>query len=162
MACAFYGHSRAALRKMKITEINVLSPEEVFEEMRRAKAEQRNHFNFSHRLADGSVREVEVFSGPITVGGQPLLASIVHDVSERKAAEREREKLIDDLRTALSEVKTLRGLIPICASCSKVRDDEGYWNRIEVYIRDHSDAQLTHGLCPECVDRLYPDLEGEG
>lgn len=158
-ACAFYGLSREQLRAMKITEINVLSEEEVFEEMERAKDEKRNYFLFTHRLGDGTTRDVEVFSGPITVRGKQLLCSVVHDVSERRAADREREALITELQAALSRVKTLQGLIPICSSCHKIRDDEGYWNRIEVYIKDHSEAEVTHGLCPECVARLYPDLE---
>ncbi len=160
-ACSFYGFSRDLLRTMTITEINVLSGREVLGEMERAKAERRTSFHFSHRLADGSVREVEVFSGPMTVAGRPLLCWVVHDITERKAADRERERLITDLRKALSEVKTLQGLIPICSSCHRIRDDEGLWNRIEVYIRDHSHAELTHGLCPDCIDRLYPDLKEE-
>lgn len=160
-ACEFYGFSRAELTSMKLPEIHTLSEAEIFEEMGRAKEEKRNYFNFVHRMADGELREVEVFSGPIQVGGKALLCSIVHDVSERKSAERERERLIQDLRTALSEVKTLQGLIPICASCNKIRDDEGYWSRIEDYISQHSEAELTHGLCPPCIKKLYPDLAEE-
>ena len=158
-ASLFYGLSREELRSKRITEINVLSEAEVFEEMERAKEEERQYFLFSHQLSDGSIRDVEVFSGPITVGGKQLLCSVIHDISERKAADLEKEALIEELRAALSQVKTLQGLIPICSSCHKVRDDEGYWERIEVYIKDHSEAEITHGLCPECVARLYPDLE---
>jgi len=79
------------------------------------------------------------------------------DVTERKRAEREREKLIEDLREALVQVKTLSGLLPICSSCKKVRDDQGYWKQIEAYIRDHSSARVSHGICPECAKQLYPD-----
>ncbi len=57
-----------------------------------------------------------------------------------------------------SEIKRLRGLLPICSSCKKIRDDKGYWNQIEVYIRDRSDAEFSHGICPECIKKLYPDL----
>jgi len=57
----------------------------------------------------------------------------------------------------LQEVKTLSGLLPICASCKKIRDDKGYWNILEQYISEHSDAEFTHGICPECAQRLYPD-----
>lgn len=57
-----------------------------------------------------------------------------------------------------SEIKRLRGMLPICSSCKKIRDDKGYWNQIEVYIRDHSDAEFTHGLCPECIKKLYPNF----
>ncbi len=158
-ATEFYRMSRGQLRETKITDINILSEYEIFEEMERAKAEQRNYFLFTHRLADGTVREVEVFSGPISVGGRQLLCSLIHDISDRKAEEREKEALIEELQIALSKVRTLQGLIPICSSCHKIRDDDGYWNRIEVYLKDHSDAEVTHGLCPECVVRLYPDLE---
>jgi PAS domain S-box-containing protein len=78
---------------------------------------------------------------------------------ERKRAEAEKEKLIIQLQKALSEVKQLSGLLPICASCKKIRDDKGYWNQIETYIRDRSEAEFTHGICPDCFKKLYPDIE---
>jgi len=80
-------------------------------------------------------------------------------VKSRKAAkkhEEEREKLIGELQEALAKVKQLSGLLPICASCKKIRDDKGYWNQIESYIRDHSEAEFSHGICPECAAKLYP------
>ena len=80
------------------------------------------------------------------------------EIVERKAAEEEKGKLINELQQALNEVKTLSGILPICASCKKIRDDKGYWSQVEVYIRDNSDAQLSHGICPECNERLYGDL----
>ena len=64
--------------------------------------------------------------------------------------------LVEALSEGLEHVKTLKGLLPICTSCKKIRDDQGYWNQLELYIRDHSEADFTHGLCPECVKRLYP------
>jgi len=67
----------------------------------------------------------------------------------------EQKKLIDELRDALANVKTLKGLLPICASCKKVRDDKGYWQQVEVYVRDRSDAEFSHGLCPECEEKYY-------
>jgi hypothetical protein len=70
----------------------------------------------------------------------------------------EREKLIEELRDALSKVKLLSGFLPICASCKKIRDDKGYWRQIEAYIRDHSEAEFSHGVCPECARKLYPDF----
>jgi hypothetical protein len=77
-------------------------------------------------------------------------------LTERKRAEDEREKLIVELQNALAEVKALSGLLPICSSCKKIRDDQGYWNQIEVYISGHSAAKFSHGLCPECAKKLYP------
>jgi hypothetical protein len=69
-----------------------------------------------------------------------------------------REELISKLQNALDEVKKLSGMLPICSSCKKIRDDEGYWQQIEVYIRDHSEADFTHGICNGCVKELYPEL----
>ncbi|MBI5846637.1 MAG: DUF4118 domain-containing protein [Nitrospirae bacterium] len=68
----------------------------------------------------------------------------------------ERRKLVEELQQALSEVKRLSGLLPTCASCKKIRDDKGFWNRMEDYISDHSEAEFSHGICPECAQRLYP------
>ena len=86
---------------------------------------------------------------------------IARDITERKRAEEEREKLIANLQEALDNIKTLKGLLPICAGCKKIRDDKGYWNQIEAYIRDHSEAEFSHGICPECFKKLYPDLKLE-
>jgi len=82
---------------------------------------------------------------------------ILQDVTARKALETEREELINTLQTALSQVKTLRGLLPICASCKKIRDDQGYWQDVTVYVRDHTEANFTHGMCPDCMKKYYPD-----
>ena len=79
------------------------------------------------------------------------------EIEERKRAEMEKDKLIIELKNALQEAKTLSGLLPICASCKKIRDDNGYWNQIETYIQTHSEAEFSHGICPDCVKKLYPD-----
>jgi|GEM_PF-668674 len=86
-ACAFYGYSREELTKRKISEINTLSAEEIFERMQMAKSQQRRYFDFRHRLADGQVRDVEVCTGPIVIGGRTFLFSVIHDVTDRKQAE---------------------------------------------------------------------------
>jgi hypothetical protein len=78
-------------------------------------------------------------------------------VSERNRAQEERERLIVELQDALAEVRTLSGLLPICASCKKIRDDQGYWNQIEDYVSSHSQATFSHGICPECAKKLYPE-----
>ena len=68
------------------------------------------------------------------------------------------EMLVADLQETLGKVKLLSGYLPICASCKKIRDDKGTWNQIEQYIRDRSDAEFTHGICPECTQKLYPEF----
>ena len=82
----------------------------------------------------------------------------LHDITERKWAEAERERLIVELQDALDKIRTLKGLLPICASCKKIRDDQGYWQEVEVYVSSHTDADFTHGICPDCAEKLYPDF----
>jgi hypothetical protein len=94
----------------------------------------------------------------LTAGGVLVLAAGgAYRLRVRELLARERE-LADRVEKALADVKVLRGLIPICASCKKIRDDRGYWNQLEQYIGDHSEAAFSHGICPDCVRRLYPDL----
>jgi hypothetical protein len=76
---------------------------------------------------------------------------------ERKTAEARREEAVREREKALEDLKILRGFLPICASCKRIRDDEGYWTQIETYIRNHSEADFSHGICPECAKKLYPD-----
>jgi PAS domain S-box-containing protein len=89
------------------------------------------------------------------------LLGITRDITEQKKMEEEKEKLLSKLQDALTKVKLLSGFLPICVSCKKIRDDKGYWNQIESYIRDHSEADFTHGLCPDCANKIYPDFFGE-
>ncbi len=104
-AYAYYGYPKDVITTMKITDINTRSEKEVFEEMHEAKTENRSYFNFQHRLSNGEDREVEVYSGPITVRNKPLLYSVIHDITERRLASAERERLITKLQEALAEVK---------------------------------------------------------
>jgi PAS domain S-box-containing protein len=100
-----------------------------------------------------------LFSAEIVpISEQKYVLSSINDITERKRAEEDREKLISELKEALHRVKTLSGMLPICSSCKNIRDDKGYWTQIEAYIRDHSEAEFTHGICPECMKKLYPDV----
>ncbi len=91
-------------------------------------------------------------------GGRSFVIGYAQDVTQQHLLEKEKERLIGELRENLAKVKTLSGLLPICASCKKVRDDSGYWHQIESYISKHSDAEFTHGLCRDCQVKLYPEL----
>jgi hypothetical protein len=77
---------------------------------------------------------------------------------QRRRVEERHEKAVRDREKALEELKILRGFLPICASCKKIRDDKGYWTQMEAYISDHSEAEFSHGICPECFKKLYPDF----
>jgi len=79
-------------------------------------------------------------------------------IDQHRWTQAEKDILIAELHKALEEVKVLRGIVPICSSCKKIRDDNGYWQQVEVYVSAHSDAEFTHGICPECIESLYPDL----
>ncbi len=88
-----------------------------------------------------------------------ITASAIEVEERRKRLEIEREKLIQELQEALANIKRLSGLLPICASCKKIRDDQGYWNRLEVFLHEHSEAEFTHSICPECFNKLYKDIK---
>jgi len=112
------------------------------------------------RGRDGSSIQAHHRATPVYDEDLELIGAflVFTDITERKQAEREREELIQRLEQAIKEIKTLSGLIPICASCKNIRDDEGYWTHLETYLQKHSDAQLSHSICPDCQARLYPDL----
>ncbi|MBW2466706.1 MAG: PAS domain-containing protein, partial [Deltaproteobacteria bacterium] len=116
------------------------------------------HIHFDY---DGNKRNVEVHGYPIFGEDGELLHMIEYaiDISQRRIVEEEKEELISKLQEALEKVKLLRGLIPICASCKKIRDDKGYWKQIESYIRDHSEAEFTHSICPDCYKQQMEELE---
>lgn len=83
---------------------------------------------------------------------------LLRDITEKKKNENEREKLIRDLQNAMSQIKTLSGLLPICAHCKKIRDDKGYWHAVEEYIHEHSEADFSHSICPDCLEKYYPEI----
>ncbi|MCX6133290.1 MAG: response regulator [Ignavibacteriales bacterium] len=80
------------------------------------------------------------------------------EIAERRRVEQEREKLIEELQSALENIRTLDGLVPICSSCKKIRDDKGFWNQLEKYLVEHTDAKLTHGICPDCAELYFPGI----
>lgn len=94
-------------------------------------------------------------------GDQVFIFGFIEDISHRKQIEREREQLINELQKALAEIKELRGFFPICSNCKKIRDDAGYWQQVEEYLMDRTDAQFTHSICPDCLKKLYPGVEIE-
>lgn len=108
---------------------------------------------------DGQRRTILNSAAPIRDEKGDILGAVVvnQDVSETQRLTREREELLRELQDTLAQVKTLRGLIPICASCKSIRNDDGYWMRLEAYLKERSEAEFSHGICPDCFRRLYPD-----
>jgi len=120
-----------------------------------------NSVNYTFRgiKKNGEIIHVEIFGSTLQLTGKLAVSGSILDITERKQMEEQREKLIEALQKALSEVKTLRGFLPICSYCKKIRDDKGYWSQIESYIHKHSDAEFSHGICPECAQKYYPDMD---
>lgn len=84
--------------------------------------------------------------------GQKTIYSVARDITDRKRLEEEREQLVDKLRTALAEVRTLQQILPICSYCSRIRDDANYWQTVEGYISRHTDTRFSHSICPSCYE----------
>jgi len=116
-----------------------------------------SRYETTFRRKDDTDIDVEANVTIIEIEGDKATFAVIRDISERKRIEQEREKTIQELQSALANVRTLRGLIPICANCKKIRDDSGYWSDVEKYISEHSDADFTHGICPDCMKKLYPN-----
>jgi PAS domain S-box-containing protein len=124
------------------------------------RGEHITWFDTVHVRKDGTPVEVSVTISPITGPAGEIIgaSSIARDITERRREEAEHLKLIEDLTAALAHAQTLRSLLPICASCKKIRDDHGYWQKLEDYFQQHEHIDFSHGLCPECAEQLYPEF----
>lgn len=110
------------------------------------------------RRKDGSAAVLDLTAALIPWAAGSVILVTLRDASDRIRAEQERENLIRELEDALEKIKTLKGLLPICAHCKRIRDDRGYWAQVETYIEAHSLAEFSHGICPECVRKYYPEV----
>ncbi len=117
-----------------------------------------NDFEFNYE-APGAGRKMMLLNARRVAREEQLILLAVEDITARRMAEEERDRIDLDRKEALSKIKRLAGLLPICASCKKIRDDEGYWKQIEAYISEHSEAEFTHSLCPDCAVKAYADLD---
>jgi len=116
---------------------------------------------YRFRCADGGYRWVETRSKAVRgEAGVRFIVCITRDVEEQRNADVARDALTAELRRRLDEIRTLRGLLPMCAWCKSVRDDQGYWGSVERYLSRHEDLQLTHSICPACEERHDPEGDG--
>jgi hypothetical protein len=108
---------------------------------------------------DGTRRIISSSAAPVRDENGKIQGAVVvnQDTTDAKRLEREREGLIHSLEEARKNIKILSGLLPICANCKKIRDDHGAWEQLEQYIHSHSEAEFSHGICPDCMKRLYPE-----
>ena len=164
-AARMYGY---ATEEAKGQSIRMLIPENRPEESPHSLTQfledpHIDRYETFHIRKDGQVIPVSVTRSPIRdVEGKSIGSSAIErDITHRKQEEQERLFLIQELSKALASVKTLRGLLPICSSCKKIRDDRGYWTQLECYIAEHSQAEFTHGICPDCQTQFQADLESQ-
>ena len=158
--CEMMGYSREEMGRVTFDrfihpedlDVHLVAAQEFFEGKRSSFKLEARYLRKTGEPLWGSltVERIEDSTGEML-----FVLGILEDISERRRAAAEREHLIDELKEALANVKTLRGLIPICASCKKVRDDKGYWSQVEVYVRDRSEAEFSHDICPDCMLKLY-------
>ena len=133
-----------------------------YEKVLRLRAAGDGHVEAAHLFDPERWYDLQLTTLRDNTGAAYCWLLVVRDLTDRKKVERDREMLIDDLGEALADIQTLSGLLPICASCKKIRVDSGYWQQLEQYITAHSEAQFSHGICPDCARKLYPGLLDEG
>ena len=119
--------------------------------------ETTNRYEFKIITKDGIEKWVDLTGASMLIGVQPAGVISLADITERKLAQEERDRLILELQEALSQVKMLSGLLPVCSWCKKIRNDKGDWEQIEKYIRDRSEAEFSHSICPECMEKRYSE-----
>lgn len=136
-----------AEKRMAVVKKAFATAETIVFEVRVPMAREEDRFFIT------SVKPILDQNGRVT-----SVVCISKDITDRKRFEREQERLILELQQALAKVRTLSGLLPICSNCKNIRDDKGYWIQIEAYIHEHSEADFTHGICPQCKKVLYPGV----
>ncbi len=162
-ACQQTGYAREEIIGMPIQAIDdSFDFERLREEMRRNPGSVVVTVEGRITRRDGKHYPVETRICRFPGRGVPMAVAVARDISQRKDMEEQQKALIFDLKEALANVKTLSGLLPICSHCKKIRDDKGYWHKVEKYIAGHSSASFTHGLCPDCLERQYGEDEVHG
>ncbi|HME36131.1 MAG TPA: PAS domain-containing protein [Candidatus Sulfotelmatobacter sp.] len=156
-ACEIYGFTRDEFIGMSLKSLTVDVPrgEEGLRQL--LQTGSCRDYHTVHIRKDGTPMSIVANSALLERNGRKVVLSIDRDDTERIRAQAEREQLIEELTAALAKIKTLTGLLPICASCKNIRDEAGNWTAVERYVRDRSEANFTHSICPECAQRLYPD-----
>jgi len=126
-----------------------------------ASGERIVHHETVRRRKNSDYINVSLTISPIRDDSGSIIgaSTIARDITERERVRKEREELITELREALANVRTLKGLLPICAWCKKIRDDRGYWQQIEAFIREHSEAHFSHGICPACAQKVREEAQ---
>jgi len=157
---AFYDHKRPCLSDLIITGTDKESAGyyDVFEKS--VLLPNGIHAEGWYTGLGGKRRYIIFDAAPVYSKDREQVAAVetLQDITSRKHLEEQNERLVTELREAISKINTLKGLIPICSTCKKIRDDKGYWNKLESYIEAHSEAEFTHSMCPACEENFYMDF----
>jgi len=154
-ACEMHGYSQEELLSMSIQDLNTPDTAKLAPSMiSRILAGETLKTELMHHRKDGTVFSLEVTAVLMEIVGHKYILGFDRDITKRKTAEQEKEMLISHLKSAIEGIKQLRGLLPICAWCKKVRDDQGYWKQVEKYVEENTEASFTHGICPECMEKV--------
>jgi len=156
-----FGYTREDFER-GLNAFSMIIPEDldrVHENISKVISGKRSPNQYTALRKDGTTFSSQFYSSVIYDAGNPVgLRGFIIDITELKEVENTLRKERNALQKAISELKILKGLIPICSTCKKIRDDKGYWNQIENYIRDHSEAEFSHDICIDCARKLYPEL----
>ena len=134
-----------------------IEQDRILEELKTGKRVERFRHVAWWRCKDDTLKCIEDHWVAVFENGRLVATDgVLRDITEQKRLEIEQARLISELQAALAKIKTLRSLIPICASCKKVRDDAGFWKQVEDYLGEHADITFTHGLCPDCRGKFFP------
>ena len=156
-----YGYSADEMIGLRIS---VIAPPvsageipQIFEKIK--QGERMNRYETIRVKKGGTPIDISLTISPIKNSSGEIIgvSAIERDITAQKKVEFEHKRLIDELQEAAAKIKTLHGLLPICAACKKIRDDQGDWQQVETFIKARSDADFSHGICPECVGKLYPE-----
>lgn len=161
-SCRMLGYTREELLQMTVHDIDPNFPAEAWPaHWKELKEKGSLNIESAHKAKDGRFIPIDISTNYVSFGGDDYNCVFVRDITERKQADEEREGLIAELQQSISQVRQLSEMLPICANCKKVRDDQGYWSAIEQYISEHSATQFSHGICPDCARDLYPEFYKE-
>lgn len=151
------GYSMEEVLQLYVWDWDSLYDKEAILEMLRTVDEAGDHFETRHRRKDGTFIDMEISTNGAVYNGQKLIFCICRDITEKKQAAKERDDLILKLQKALTEVKLLRGILPLCSFCKKIRNDKGYWEQVDSYIHKYFETDVSHSVCPECMKKHYPE-----
>ncbi|HYQ86030.1 MAG TPA: PAS domain S-box protein [Bacteroidota bacterium] len=152
--CRILGYERNELLEMPRGSIETKEGMDELTKILRNRGESGS-FTFETTLISklGAIIPFEINTRIFNLKGESVVLSIARDVTDRRQAQAAQEKLIQELQGALAQVKSLKGLLPICSWCKRIRDDKGYWLEVEAYLHDHTDVDFSHGICPECTEK---------